>query len=562
MSRRKFVAGVGGGLVIGAVAGAAIGAYGFPKTNTVTTTSVSTSTSTLPAVTSTVTQAATQTIPSNLVLSIPSTWDHTADVVVVGAGGAGLSAAVGALESGASVIVLEKAPAVGGTTGVSGGGMWVPNSSLAVAASPATISSSNLQQYLSAIGESELDQNLLTTYLQGSPGWVDHLIQVYGMTFVLATTFVCYYNVPGAQGTGLQVSPTGGGPGISAAGAGIIQTLNAAVKSKGGTIMTSTPATALYMDATGRILGLKATSSGSTINIAAKKGVILAAGGYDQNAEMMSNYQRGPVHFTSAALGNTGDGILMAMAAGADIRNMNNAWGCPHYNTPNGGVADWGLIRGKPGVIIVNSAGERFTNESSAYPVINRTFYEWSNATYGYPNMPAYAILDQTCVNNYGFVTYLPGSKQPSYVSSANTLQALAAALNINPSGLQATVTQFNQYAANGVDPDFNRGVFSFDLNTTGDPKRTDLKNICLGPIQTPPYYGLEIDPGTIGTSGGPRINSSAQVLDKLGNPIPGLYAAGNDSASPFGAAYPGGGATVGPATFFGWVAGKTAGTS
>src|ERR1035438_711477 len=97
MSRRKFVAGVGGGLVVGAVAGAAIGAYGFPKTNTVTTTSVSTSTSTLPAVTSTLTQTSTQTIPSNLVLSIPSSWDHTADVVVVGAGGAGLSAAVGAL---------------------------------------------------------------------------------------------------------------------------------------------------------------------------------------------------------------------------------------------------------------------------------------------------------------------------------------------------------------------------------------------------------------------------------------------------------------------------------
>jgi len=559
MSRRKFVAGVGGGLVVGAVAGAAIGAYGFPKTNTVTTTS--TATTTLPAVTSTVTS--TQTIASNLVLSIPSTWDHTADVVVVGAGGAGLSAAIGALESGASVIVLEKAAAVGGTTGVSGGGMWVPNSSLAVAAgSPATISSSNLQEYLNAIGESELDQTLMTTYLQGSPGWVDHLIQVYGMKFVLATTFVCYYNVPGAQGTGLQVSPTGGGPGISAAGAGIIQTLNAAVTSKGGTIMTSTPATALYMDATGRILGLKATSAGTTINIGAKKGVILAAGGYDQNAEMMSNYQRGPVHFTSAAVGNTGDGILMAMAAGADIRNMNNAWGCPHYNTPSGGVADWGLIRGKPGVIIVNSAGERFANESSAYPVINRTFYEWSNATYGYPNMPAYAILDQACVNKYGFVTYIPGSKQPSYVSSANTLQALAAALNINPSGLQATVTQFNQYAANGVDPDFNRGVFSFDLNTTGDPTRTDLKNICLGPIQTSPYYGLEIDPGTIGTSGGPRINSNAQVLDKLGNAIPGLYAAGNDSASPFGAAYPGGGATVGPATFFGWIAGKSSGTS
>ena len=262
-------------------AGATIGAYGFPKTNTVTTTSVSTSTTTPPAVTSTVTQ----TIASNLVLSIPSTWDHTADVVVVGAGGAGLSAAVGALESGATVIVLEKAAAVGGTTAASGGGMWVPNSSLAVAAgSPATISASNLQEYLSAICGTEINQDLMATYLQGSPGWVDHLIQVYGMTFTLATTFVAYYNVPGAQGTGLQVSPTG-------AGASIIKTLNAAVTKMGATIMTATSATSLYMDATGHVLGLRAASGSSTINIQATKGVVLAAGGYDQNTEMMENYR-------------------------------------------------------------------------------------------------------------------------------------------------------------------------------------------------------------------------------------------------------------------------------
>ena len=252
----------------------------------------------------------------------------------------------------------------------------------------------------------------------------------------------------------------------------------------------------------------------------------------------------------------------MAMFAGADIGNMNNAWGCPHYNTPSGGIPDWSLIRGKPGAIVVNSAGQRFANESSAYPVFNRTFYEWSNAIYGYPNLPGYTIIDNTFNTKYGFVTYVPNSTPPSYVSTANTLADLATALGIDPDGLQATVTQFNQYAANGVDPDFHRGEFSFDLNTAGDPTRTDLANICLGPIQTPPFYGLEIDPGTIGTSGGPRINSNAQVLDQEGNTIAGLYAAGNDSASPFGAAYPGGGGTVGPATFFGWIAGKSAGSS
>ena len=548
LARRKLLTGAAGGLIVGAVAGTALGSLGFPKTVT-------------QQVTQTQTKTSTQSAAPGA--GLPATWDYQTDVVVVGAGGAGLSAAVGALESGAKVIVLEKAAAVGGTTAVSGGGMRVPNSSLAQAAGPpATISQFNLQEYLSAIGEGEQDQDLTTAYLQGSPGWIDHLIQAYGMKFVLATTFICYYNVPGAQGTGLQVSPTGGGPGVSGAGLGIIQTLHGAVTNMGGTVMTSTPANALYKDATGRIVGVKAASGAQTMSIQAAKGVILAAGGYDQNAEMMAAYQRGPVHFTSAVLGNTGDGILMAMNAGADIRNMNNAWGCPHYNTPNGGIPDWGLIRGKPGAIVVNGAGQRFANESSAYPVFNRTFYEWSNATYGYPNLPGYTIIDATFNTKYGFVTYVPNSTPPSYVASANTLQELATALGIDPNGLQATVAEFNQYAANGVDPDFHRGEFSFDLNTAGDPKRADLKNICLGPIETPPFYGLEIDPGTIGTSGGPRINSNAQVLDQQGDPIPGLFAAGNDSASPFGAAYPGGGATVGPATFFGWVAGKRAGSS
>lgn len=441
--------------------------------------------------------------------------------------------------------------------------MWIPNSSLAQAAGPPnTIPQANLQQYLSAIGGGEEDPDLTNTYLQQSPVWLDHLINTYGMKFVIATTFVAYYNVAGAQGTGLQVSPTGGGPGISGAGKGIIQTLNAAATSKGAKIMTSTPATALYKDATGRIVGVQATSGTSTLNIAAAKGVILAAGGYDNNPNMMAAYQRGPVHFTSAVKGNTGDGVLMAMAAGADIRNMNNAWGCPHYNTPNGGVPDWGLIRGKPGVIIVNKAGKRFSNESSAYPVINRSFYEWDTAVYGYPNLPGYAILDSDCAKKYGFITYTPNSPLPNFVSSASTIEGLAGALGIDPAGLRATVDLFNNYATTGVDLDFHRGEFSFDLNTTADPTRTDLKNTCLGPIQTAPFYGLEIDPGTIGTSGGPRINSNAQVLDQQGNPIPGLYAAGNDAASPFGAAYPGGGATVGPATTFGWIAGKSAASS
>ncbi|MGA2665948.1 MAG: FAD-dependent oxidoreductase [Nitrososphaerales archaeon] len=567
ISRRTFVTGTVAGLAVGAALGVAGGYLGAPtktqsETSTQTTTLPASTTTAVTTATTTLTQSpstvtSTQVVTSATQAGLPATWDQTTDVVVIGSGGAGLAAAVGAIESGAQVIILEKSHAVGGTTGVSGGGMWIPNNSLAVKAG-VTQPLSEVLTYLNGIGEGQQNPSLINTYLQQGPTWIDHYMQITGTTLSINTTFNDYYNVAGevpSPGAGFQVSPSNGG-------AGIIQALQTWINNKGVQVTTSTPAVALYKDGTGRIVGVQASSNGKTVNIAATKGVILAAGGFDNNPAMMAAYLRGPTTLTSAASTNTGDCILMAQAAGAQIANMNNDWGCPHYQTPTGGEADWVLIRGKPGAIIVNSAGKRFANESSAYPVINRTFYAWSSGTYGYANIPAYTIVDQTCVNKYGFVTYIPGSKQPAYVSSANTLQDLATALNIDPTGLQATVTQFNQYAANGVDPDFNRGVGIFDLQTAGDPSRTDLKNICLGPIQTPPYYGLEILPGTIGTCGGPVINSSGQVLTQAGSPIPGLYGAGNDVASPFGAAYPNGGATVGFATVFGWIAGTTAGSS
>jgi 3-oxosteroid 1-dehydrogenase len=530
ISRRSFIGAAAGSAIVGVAAGFAGGYLSAPSA---------------------------PKIADNLILKIPTTWDSTADVVVIGSGGAGLAAAVGAIESGATVVILEKASAAGGTTAVSGGGMWVPNNSLATAAG-ITQSTSDILTYLTNTGGGQENMDLINTYLQQGPTWIDHFMSITGTSLSINKTFNDYYNVPGqvpSPGWGFQVSP-------SAAGAGITKALITWINNKGVQVTTSTPAVALYKDATGTIVGVQASSNGTTMNIAATKGVVLAAGGFDNNPTMMAAYLRGPTTLTSAVIGNTGDGILMAQAAGAQLANMNNAWGCPHYSTPDGGIPDWSLIRGKPGAIIVNQAGNRFADESSAYAVMNRSFYTWDTKIYGYPNLPAFTIIDSTFNTKYGFVSYIPGSTPASYVSSGATVQDLATTLGIDPDGLAATVTQFNQYAANGIDPDFNRGESIFDLNTAGDPTRTDLKNICLGPIETPPFYGLQIQAGTIGTCGGPVINSSGQVLDQAGNPIPGLYAAGNNSASPFGAAYPNGGATVGPATVFGWIAGNAAGSS
>jgi 3-oxosteroid 1-dehydrogenase len=595
VSRRKFIAGAAGAFVAGVAAGTALGSLGIPA---VTGGGASWRTATTKMTTTT---ARTQPYSPNLILDIPSHWDYSADVVVVGAGGAGLSAALGALESGASVLILEKGKAVGGTTALSvSGGLWVPNNSIAAAAGQVE-DVSQLMEYCNNCGEGQQDPGLMIVYFQQAPGWVDHLMHVTGLTFSLETQWGDYYNVPGGQGAVHWIGAKGGGPGLVAA-------LKSAVDIKRATTMLSTAATSLYKDATGRIVGLRASpvedaattetvvatssssslslppplpskqessasgasssspsssysfSSSPTISIQANKGVILCAAGMDWNKDMLLNYMRGPIDTSSAPQTITGDGILMAMAAGAWMHNMNNAWGWPTYITPNGNVSDVPQYRGKPGAIVVNRRGKRFADESSAYPVFNRAFHVWDTGVFDYINHPAYVIMDSDCFNRYGLAGTPPGSSQvPGYISTASTLQGLASALNIDPSGLQEAVAQFNRYAAEGVDPDFNRGLWSFDQNTGGDPSRTELKNDCLAPLQIPPYYGIEIHPGLLGTCGGPRINTSGQILDQAGVPIPGLYGAGNDVANAFGAAYPSGGATLGPATFFGWTAGKAA---
>ena len=169
---------------------------------------------------------------------------------------------------------------------------------------------------------------------------------------------------------------------------------------------------------------------------------------------------------------------------------------------------------------------------------------------------PAMHLFDSGYAAHYA----LPGTNYkvgvvPDWFKQANTLDELATAMSIDPAGLKQTVDRFNANAKNGLDPDWRRGEADFDQVTAGDKTRTDLKNPDLAPIETGPFYGAAITPGTCGTNGGLRTNTNAQVLNVWGNPITGLYATGNTMASAMGASYPGGGATVGQGMVFAYVA-------
>jgi hypothetical protein len=241
---------------------------------------------------------------------------------------------------------------------------------------------------------------------------------------------------------------------------------------------------------------------------------------------------------------------------------MTEAWWCPSVLVPGEEYDGRQLNRGDfatrslPHSIIVNRRGQRFVNEAQNYNDLMKPFFTFDPFTYERPNLPAYLILDQSYIEKYVLLTFIPGMPIPDWIPRAPTLAELADKIGVDGAGLGETVARFNRLAADGVDPDFRRGESVYD-HFYGDPANRPNPN--LGPIVKPPFYALQVHPGAIGTKGGPRVNARAQVLHVSGAPIPGLYAAGNVMAGITGAGYPGAGSTIGTAMTFGYLAGLDA---
>ncbi len=486
-------------------------------------------------------------------------WDKEADVVVVGSGTVAMAALVAAKE-GAKVILIEKGPAFGGTTSLSGGVYWVPNNYVMREAGIAD-SREGALKLLKRITENQSKDELIETYVDAAPQMVeymrDRLNWPSGLT--LPGSYQDYYSGEGTVPFGRSISLIDA-DGKSIYGQGLSQKFKTALEELGVEILLETPGKKLVTNEAGEVIGVLAETGGTQLAIKANKSVIIGTGGFDFNREWTQNFLRGPIYWSNAVQTNTGDGHAMGMELGASLRSMNESWGLSGFVLDAEKMlaeADWGLYRGKPGAIVVNKYGERIGNESSSYDLFQRAFYCYDNGNYEWRNIPAFFIADGSYAEHYPFLgaRYQMGVV-PDWMEQADTLEELAQKLGIDMAGLQSTLDVFNPNAEKGIDPIYHRGEFAFDLDSTGDNLgRTDLKNGCLAPIAKPPFYGAQYHPGTCGTSGGLEINKNGQVLHVNGNPIPRLYAVGNTSGCIFGASYPGAGATVGAGMTFGYLA-------
>jgi succinate dehydrogenase/fumarate reductase flavoprotein subunit len=298
--------------------------------------------------------------------------------------------------------------------------------------------------------------------------------------------------------------------------------------------------------------------------IRASKGVVLATGGFSQDAQLRARYLPAGAGFSAACPSNTGDGLRLGIAAGSTIceENADNAFWAPvsRFTRRDGsqGVFPHTVTdRGKPGMIAVNRRGRRFTNEARSYHEFVRAMFRGDRDG---PCIPAYLICDRRFLWRYGLGAVKPFSLslgehvRSGYLVSGQTTGALALALGIDAPTLTATLARYNQGARGGVDPEFGRGGDAYQ-RYLGDADRKP--NPCVAPIQDPPFYAVAVYPGDLGTAAGLLTDENARVLDSGGTPIGNLYACGNDMNSIMNGAYPGPGITLGPALTFGYLAAK-----
>ena len=544
-------------------------------------------------------------------------WDASFDVVVVGSGLGGLTAALVAAGNGLDVLLVEKMDKYGGSSALSGGGVWVPNNPVLVRAGlPDSLD--RARTYMQAVVGDRVPAERIEAFLTRGPTAIEWLEKhTRHVRFRKVEGYADYHpEEPGGEPRGrtmeplpvdlrklgpdeelLNTNPMMKGPlglwttqadyryltqavttwrgrftaakvgvrtvltrlsgrHMTALGAAGVARFRLALKDLDVPLWLNAPLTELVVEGD-RVVGVRIERDGRAMSVGARRGVVLAAGGFEKNAEMRREYQQEPldVSWSSGAAGNTGDAIVAAQKVGAEVDLMEDAWWFPSVEAVGAGLVIL-AERSLPRCIVVNGQGRRYVNEATPYVNFVHRMYDRHRPDDSH--IPSYLIFDQGYRDRYPFVAVPPRRPLPKaftkygIVTTADSLEELAERIGVPAANLRDTVERFNQLAASGRDTDFGKGESAYD-RYYGDP--ATKPNPCLGPLEKPPFYAFRVVPGDLGTKGGVVTDEKARVLNSGGRPIPGLYATGNTSASVMGHDYAGAGATIGPAIVFGYVA-------
>lgn len=556
-------------------------------------------------------------------------FDHTVDVLVVGSGGGGMTAALKARADGLDTLVVEKSPQFGGSTALSGGGIWVPGapSQRRAGYSP---EADGTFTYLKRITGGLVSDERLRAYVDEAPEMMEFLESSSPwLEFVWKPGYADYYpELPGGSERGstinvpaidlrtlgdeernlltpLALAPRGiwfapkdlrlfyqvrqnwrgkavllkliwrmvrarvFGERMAAIGQSLMARMRLALREHGIPLWLSAPMTELITDVDGNVVGAVVERDGRAQRIAARRGVVLASGGFDHDMEWRRQHL--PELEKDWSFGNPasmGDGIRAGEKVGASTDLLDEAWWFPAMCWPDGRLQFMLNERMMPSQFVVNGAGRRFVNEAAPYMDFAHAMIEGQRT--GVDHVPCWLVTDIRSFRRYVVGGHLPIPKIPfapvptgftvpkawldsGIVKTGNTFEELALEIDVPPAEMRRTAERFNALARTGHDDDFNRGDSAYD-NYYGDPT---LPNPNLHPLSEGPYYAFQIILGDLGTSGGLRTDEFARVLRDDDSVIAGLYATGNVTAAVMGRSYAGAGATIGPAMTFGYIAAK-----
>lgn len=512
-------------------------------------------------------------------------WYAIVDVLCVGSGAGGLAAAITAADTGAKVLVVEKDTKLGGVTGISSGQCWVGGSKLAEKAGIPDSREETLA-YLEHLAQGLGDPYLRQVFVDRGNEVIEYLTDQIGIPFEVVENYPDYYYpaLPSAKGGGryLETAPftasdlgewadkcivTSYGPHYAysksgewvqhqagtgrpiwevlqehlekderCAGAGLAAHMVKAALDRDVTFWLETPAVRL-IEENGEVIGATVATPHGERHIRSRRGVLLATSGYDWNKEMVTRFECLPDAGTMCPPTVEGDHLVMAAEVGAipyAARKPSQNSVFIGYKVPGELIYDRPsyrmLLPGTPGSVIVNAKGRRFGNDSF-YPDMATRVARFDGQVDGMVNWPAWLVFDETSRQKYGILPFMPGQEfSEGFAQSADSLEELAEITGIDKTGLITEIEHFNGMCETGVDDDFGRGAVPWGALMTGDPSLE--KNPNMAPLVQGPFYAVRLERVVMGTATvGLKVDEFAQVINARGEPVPGLYAAGNAAA-------------------------------